>query len=486
MSAQKIQNPDPRRQANAQPSLKKSSQPNRGRWLGFGFGLAGVAMLSATAGALLAVSLSTTPLQQQKLSPEEAAVFSQGDLTKLGMRLPELTRPVNVLVLGLKVLTSDLEDPPKDNLGYIAWVDGFKGLTDTMLLLRFDPPNKKLTVLSIPRDSRTYIEGRGLAKINEAHYYGGPALAAKSVSKLLGGVGIDRYVVVNVQGMKSLVDALGGLNMYVPKDMKYVDESQHLYVDLKMGQQRLTGDQVVQYLVYRHDDLGDIGRVQRQQLLMRAFAEQTFNIGTVSKLPQLLSAVQSHIDTNLTIEELVALVGFSTQMKRSDIQMLMVPGDFSDPKEFKASYWLPDQSGIESLMAKHFDFGSSWSAQNANPSFLRIAIQDSTGDADAVDGLVSTLNQAGYQSVRVSRPWNEPLEVTQIVAQDGDPKGAEAIHQSLGFGEVLIESTGSLRSDVTIKLGKDWLKRKLPSTSQSINNSRPSSNNLRQSSRKRF
>ena len=66
MPAQKIPNQDPIQQSTAQPSTKKSSQPHQGRWLGFGFGLAGVAMLSATAGALLAVSLSTTPLQQQK------------------------------------------------------------------------------------------------------------------------------------------------------------------------------------------------------------------------------------------------------------------------------------------------------------------------------------------------------------------------------------------------------------------------------------
>ena len=104
-----------------------------------------------------------------------------------------------------------------------------------MLLVRFDPQNKKLSVLSIPRDTRTYVEGRGLVKINEANYYGGPASSAKSVSGLLGGVGIDRYVTVNIQGIKSLVDALGGITMNVPKDMKYTDESQHLYIDLKAG-----------------------------------------------------------------------------------------------------------------------------------------------------------------------------------------------------------------------------------------------------------
>lgn len=461
MSAQKMQNPDPRKQTNGQPFVKKSPQSNRGRWLGFGFGLAGVAMLSATAGALLAVSLSTTPLQQQQLSPEEAAVFSQGDLAKMNMRMPELTRPVNILVLGLKVLSSDLEEPPKDSPGYFTWVNSFKGLTDTMLLVRFDPQNKKLSVLSIPRDSRTDIEGRGLSKINEANYYGGPALAAKSVSSLLGGVGIDRYVIVNVQGIKSLVDALGGLTMYVPKDMKYIDESQHLYIDLKAGKQHLTGEQIVQYLLYRHDDLGDIGRVQRQQLLMRAFMDQELNLALVSKLPKVLSVIQSHIDTNLSIEELVALVGFGTQTDRSGIQMLMVPGEFSDPKEFKASYWLPDETAIETLMAQHFDFGTnSWGVENVDPKLLRVAVLDSTGDDAAADGFVSMLSEAGYENVRVGNSWPEPLAVTRIVAQDGNVKGAEAIRQSLGFGEVVVESTGSLRSDVTIKLGKDWLKRK--------------------------
>ncbi|WP_293134180.1 LCP family protein [Microcoleus sp. bin38.metabat.b11b12b14.051] len=464
MPVQKTPNQDPIKQSTAQPSTKKSHPAHRGRWLGFGFGLAGVAMLSATAGALLAVSLSTTPLQQQKLTPEEAAVFSQGDMAKLSMKMPELTRPVNILVLGLKVLSSDLDGHPDKHQGYDVWQNSFKGLTDTMLLVRFDPQNKKLSVLSIPRDTRTYVEGRGVVKINEANYYGGPASSAKSVSGLLGGVGIDRYVTVNVQGIKSLVDALGGITLNVPKDMKYTDESQHLYIDLKAGKQHLNGEQIVQYLLYRHDDLGDIGRVQRQQLLMRAFVEDQVNVGLLSRLPKILSVIQSHIDTNLSIEELVALAGFATQTDRAGVQMLMVPGKFSDPKDYKASFWLPDQNGIETLVAEHFDFGqNTWKIDNVDSTFLKVAIQDSTGDRSAVEDFVKTLTRAGYRNVQVSRTWSEPLDVTTIVAQDGDIKGAQAIRQSLGFGEVLVESTGALQSDVTIRLGKDWLSKKTQS-----------------------
>jgi polyisoprenyl-teichoic acid--peptidoglycan teichoic acid transferase len=83
-----------------------------------------------------------------------------------------------------------------------------------MLPIRFDPAAKKITVLSIPRDSRTYIPDHGIAKINEANADGGPALSAKSVSDLLGGIAIDRYVSINVRGVQTLVDALGGVTVY--------------------------------------------------------------------------------------------------------------------------------------------------------------------------------------------------------------------------------------------------------------------------------
>ncbi|MGB3513146.1 MAG: LCP family protein [Microcoleaceae cyanobacterium] len=437
------------------------SKLSPGRWFGLGLGLAGVAMVSATAGALLAVSLSSTPLMQQKLSPEDAAVFSQKKLAKSNMKLPELTRPVNILVLGVKVLTSDLEEyPQEEELGYHALVNSFKGLSDTMLLVRFDPNNKKLTMLSVPRDTRTYVEDRGLTKINAANYYGGPAKSAKAVSELLGGVGIDRYIRVNVQGVEKLIDALGGVKVYVPKDMKYQDDSQHLYINLKAGEQHLNGDRVLQFLRFRYDNLGDIGRVQRQQMLMRAFTEQLVNVKTLSRLPKILSVIQSHIDTNLSVEELVALTNFATIIDDSNMQMLMVPGEFSNPEEYNASYWLPDLRSLDAMIAEHFDFGyNRWQSEDTESTYIRVAIQDSTDSWEAVDELVRSLNDAGYWNVKVTKPWSKPLEVTRIVAQNGDIQGAKAVQKSLGLGNIFVESTGYLSSDVTIQLGQDWLEK---------------------------
>lgn len=422
-------------------------------------------MVSATAGALLAVSLASTPLLQHKLSAEDAAVFDSDSISRSSLRLPELTRPVNILVMGIKVIASDLDNPPPEtkNLSYDPLVNSFEGLTDVMLLMRFNPETQKISVLSIPRDTRVVVDGRGAVKINEANISGGPAKTAKVVSELVEGVAIDRYVRVNVQGVEKLIDALGGVTVYVPKDMKYRDDTQHLYIDLKEGKQHLNGDQALQLLRFRHDKLGDIGRIQRQQLVMRALMEQSLNPTTLAKMPNILSVIQSHIDTNLSVEELLALVGFGVKTERSQTQMLVLPGNFNGDGHRDVSYWLPSRRGIQRLMAQYFDQGYS-TRTPVNPARMRVAIQDSTGNPQAVKDLVKTLTGAGYQNVSVDSPWREPLKVTRIVAQQGDDDSAKAIYRSLGFGEVRVESTGNVASDVTIQLGRDWASKSAPNS----------------------
>jgi polyisoprenyl-teichoic acid--peptidoglycan teichoic acid transferase len=452
-------NPHPPASANSprSPQKKPARLP---RWIGIGVALAGVASVSATAGALLAVSLSSTPLMQAQLSPEEAEVFNQEEPISSGssLNLPRLTRPVNILVLGMKVLTTDVEEVPADlqDVGYHALVNSFDGLSDTMLLLRFNPETEQLVIMSLPRDTRTYVNGY-LTKLNEANRDGGPALAAESVSDLLGGVAIDRYVRINVQGVEKLIDALGGVTVNVPKDMKYQDDSQHLYINLKAGEQHLNGNQALQFLRFRYDDKGDIGRIQRQQMMMRSVVEQALNPTTIGRMPKILSVIQEHVDTNLSVEELLALVGYAAQTNRSNVQMLMLPGDFSHPGDYDLSYWLPNLSEIDAVVSQYFGYSGTAVAAVEDPSYLRIAVQDSTGDAVAVQSLIDTLYESGYTNVYNESDWSEALPVTRIVAQRGDVASAEMIHRFLGVGEVRVESTGSLDSDVTIQLGQDWL-----------------------------
>lgn len=445
------------------PKKKRSPSPN---WFLIGLGLSGVAMLSATAGALLAITLSSKPLQVSPDTPEKNAAFNDEETIsqQAPLQLPKLTRPVNILVLGTKVLSSDLGQSPEEVGGYHARVNSFQGLTDTMLLMRFNPESNDLSILSIPRDTPIYLPGHGRVKINTANQRGGAALSAQAISDLLEDVPIDRYVRVNVQGVEKLIDALGGVEFYVPKDMKYRDDSQHLYIDIKKGKQRLDGETAVNFMLFRHDQYGDIGRVQRQQMLIRAVIEQALNPGTLARIPNIFSVIQSNVDTNLSVEEILALAGFAAKRDQKNIEMLMLPGRFgeieNEEQERKISYWLPNHRQIDQMMARNFDVGTvnSYSSSEVSP-YIRIAIQDSTENTEAVQEVARTLRQEGYRNVYVASEWGEPLAETRIIAQNGNLEAAEAVAQALGVGDVLVESTGALDSTVSIQLGQDWLSR---------------------------
>jgi len=424
-----------------------------------------VALLSGGLGAGVAFVLSSRPFQQRQLSADEAAVFNQSadSMTSAIAGVPTLTRPVNILVLGTIILTSDLPDAQSKPKGkYLAEVDdNLNGMSDAMLLIRFDPATKKVAVLSIPRDSRVNIQGVGKTKINFANYAGGAALSAQTVSQVLGDIPIDRYIRFNVNGFGKLIDALGGLDVYVPKKMKYQDDSQHLYINLNAGQQKLTGSKAIQYMRYRHDDLGDIGRVQRQQAFFRAFIDQKLKPEAIAKLPEVLAIVKDNIDTNLSIEEFLALAGYTSKTDRKKIQMHMAPGRFSNPGEFdNLSYWILDNRLLAKIMGQSFGVlkSADTTLSESTSQTLRVAIQDSMSQPEGAKKATTTLSKAGYAQVfPASDRWSRAIPKTQIIAQNGDRTSAEKLRESLGLGEVVVESTGDIESDITVRVGKDWL-----------------------------
>ncbi len=312
--------------------------------------------ISAISGAFLAASFPNKPFEQQQLSPPEAAVFNQNSFAISTLLIPSLTRPVNILVLGMSVLPPDVNTGSETrNLGYLPQVHSVDGLSDTMLLVRFNPETKKLTLLSIPRDTRVFIENHGIQKINAANKIGGLALAATEVSELLKGVQIDRYARINVLAVGKLVDALGGLTINVPKDLKYTDESQHLYINLKKGEQHLNGDKVMQFLRFRHDANGDIGRVERQQTVIHALIKQALNPLRLAALPHALSAMKSDIDTNMSVEELSGLALFAAQIDRSNVKGLVLPGAPNGNGRRSISYWLPNRRQISEMVEQYFN-----------------------------------------------------------------------------------------------------------------------------------
>jgi polyisoprenyl-teichoic acid--peptidoglycan teichoic acid transferase len=459
-----------RKSSTSKPSpqmvRRQSAKKRRGVPMLVWLGLGSIGALSAAAGAFLAVSLTAAPLQQRILSAADAAFFNQNGKDAFSrnlLQVPEVSKPVNIMLLGIKTTLSDVKNSgggERKKVGYDAEVDSLDGLSDTMMLLRFDPQTQRTIVFGIPRDTKIEREGFGAEKINAVDHESGPAAAAQAVSKVLGGVAIDRYIRVNNMGVAKLVDALGGVTVTVPNDIKYQDDSQHFYVNLKAGKQHLDGLKLLGLLRYRHDKNGDIGRMQRQQMVVKALTEQSLNPMTIARIPQLFSVIQSHVDTNLTVEELLALGGFALHNGKSKMQMLMMPGDYNGDGKHGTSYWLPDEKGIQNMMARYFDHGTI-ELDQVKAENLRVNIQDTSYFPDATTRLIKRLNKAGYHNVHLDSNLKikDDLTTSQFIAQKGNPEVADGLTKLLGFGEVKVENSGSLYSDVTIKLGRDWLQK---------------------------
>jgi LCP family protein required for cell wall assembly len=335
--------------------------------------------------------------------------------------------------------------------------DVFAGRSDTMLLVHIDPTVGDVSVLSIPRDTQVEMPGLGIEKINYANAAGGPKLAAQTVSQTLNGVTIDRYVRVSTGAFRELVDLVGGIDVYVPERMEYTDNTQKLKIDLQPGQQQLNGAQAEQFARFRNDGNGDIGRVQRQQQVIRALKDKVSSPTMVGRLPQAIELFQKYIDTNLTMEEMLALANFGLDLNQDQFQMVMLPGRFSLPDESVASYWILDPIAKDEVMQEHFDVSSVASViQHHDRKDLRVAVQNASSNPQLGSQVGAYLESQGFSNVYVIEDWPEPQGKTQVIAQRGDLQSAKMVETVLGLGEVIPASTGDLQSDVTIRVGNDW------------------------------
>ncbi|MEB3209587.1 MAG: LCP family protein, partial [Synechococcus sp.] len=179
------------------------------------------------------------------------------------------------------------------------------GNTDVIASLRVDGGITRIT--QVPRDTYIEAEGYGPHKINALYSLGGTDLLKGELSRKLGRP-ITHHVVVNLSAIRSMADALGGIEVDVPKRMVYSDHSQGLYIDLQPGPQTLKGRDLEGFLRFRHDEMGDIGRLERQQLALQALFRKLTRPEHLVRLPVLLAAAGKNLKTDLGPMELGGLI----------------------------------------------------------------------------------------------------------------------------------------------------------------------------------
>jgi LCP family protein required for cell wall assembly len=200
-----------------------------------------------------------------------------------------------------------------------------EGTTDTIILAHLDLDRRIGTLVSIPRDTWVAIPGHGHQKLNSAYAFGGGKLTAQLLGQLTG-AHIDATIEIDPVGAKQLVDALGGLNVDVERDMDYDDNNGNLHIHLKHGEQFLSGGQVLEYMRFRHDAESDWGRMRRQQQVVHEIVKELGEPQNWSKVPRLVQLARKDVTTPLDDAQLRALVELYRGVPPDNVRSFTLPG----------------------------------------------------------------------------------------------------------------------------------------------------------------
>lgn len=240
---------------------------------------------------------------------------------------------INILVLGVDERADDV------------------GRSDTSFVVTLDTEAKKITVFSVPRDSRVKIAGHGWDKVNHAFAFGGLSLSKSTIENLLG-VPIDYTVTVDFKGFVRMIDALGGITIDVEKRMRYsdpYDDDGGLVIDLYPGVQRLSGKEAIKYVRYR-DEEGDIGRVTRQQKFLKAVLKELASPQTVVRLPELAKEFYGAVKTDMPLSKIIKLLPMVQEAASNGMVTATIPGTPLWIKE--VSYWQPNIAELRLKVAQ--------------------------------------------------------------------------------------------------------------------------------------
>ena len=224
-------------------------------------------------------------------------------------------------------------------------VDNDAGGSDTNMLVRFDAENKKIDVVSLPRDT---LMSNG-HKLNSSYNNGGTEKLRSNIEDMLG-IPVDFYVSVDLKGFIALIDQIGGVDFDVPEDMDYDDPYQDLHIHFKAGLQHLSGQKSMEVVRFRHNNDGtgygteDIGRIGTQQAFLKAVAKQLLQIGNVKNIPALVDIFYTYVKTDLTTGNLVWLGNEALNIGTENIHFATLPGDGSGYYNKQSVYVLDAQA----------------------------------------------------------------------------------------------------------------------------------------------
>ena len=324
-------------------------------------------------------------------------------------------------------------------------VEVTEGRSDVIILVHIDPEKHFLSLLSVPRDLRTEVEGYGHRKINAAYAYGGGALLIRTIQDRLG-VDLDHYIAVDLESFKAITDAIGGV--YVDVDRTYNDGK----IDLDPGYQLLDGLNAERFCRTRHDLNIDFGRMARQQRYLSGVRQQVMKWNLPLKLPGLIKTIFKYADTDLSATDVLKLAYWVMKLDGSGIKRSEITGPTGTING--SFYILPSDQQIADAVQDFFTppaktadkaAGSS-NSETAQPTSATLTPADLGGTpVDVVNGS-GRVGQAALAGVWLDRQGASVIGIStsdQTVSGTGVVKypgtrvnTAQSIAQALGIQEV--------------------------------------------------
>jgi LCP family protein required for cell wall assembly len=240
--------------------------------------------------------------------------------------------------------------------------------TDTIMIASLHAQTNEAALFSIPRDLYVEVPGHGKRRINIAHVLGetqgypggGPALLMDTIQQDFG-IPLDGYVMINLQGFKDVVDLLGGVDIYVDKeiwDNSYPDDhGGEVTIHIPAGQQHMDGEALLIYSRTRHAS-DDFDRMARQQKALLALSKKFLSLQMLPRLPELLQATSDAFYTDLSPATIIRLATLASQVSPDHVRFAVIDRSQLDPSQRQPgdepSLLYPDWDKIHSLVDEVF------------------------------------------------------------------------------------------------------------------------------------
>ena len=319
------------------------------------------------------------------------------------------------------------------------------GRADTIVFLSISPKTKDALILSIPRDTRVEIPGRGMDKINHAYAFGGESLISEAVSSFLD-VPIHFYAVVDFNGFVYIIDELGGVEIDVEKEMYYVDKAGGVEINLHPGKQILDGEKALQYIRFRYDKLGDLGRIKRQQKLALAVIKKMINFDSITKIPQISEGMKGYIETNIEARYTVALANLFRGVNQEKFRIETVQ---SKPVYIEGiSYLEPNVEEVQQRVK---------SLIYSKNSGMKVEVLNGNSMMGIAHKIAQDLELQGFEIVNVGNADNFNYQQTKIIVYSKEVNLGNQFKELFKDFEIVKEYQNQTNLDLVIILGKDMI-----------------------------